>query len=228
MTEIACTIEGVFVGKVQNRWPGKAPSAIHKTRASGAQQVNLLGFEKDAQADLSVHGGVDKAIHHYAADHYPLWEAEQDIAPGSVPAAFGENISTYGMTESDLCIGDVFQMGSAVVQISQGRQPCWKLNRHTDNPKMAFRFQQTGRTGWYYRVLEAGHVEAGDEMHLMDRPNERWTVYRVTRARLTRQIGREDALILADMPELAAGWRDAFRKFAAGKLREDTSSRLGS
>ena len=223
---VQATVEGLFVGKVETLWLGKAASAINKTSVEGPQEVGRLGFLADAQADLKVHGGVDKAIHHYPADHYAKWHAEGDISGDVAPAAFGENISSFGIDESDLCIGDVFRVGTALIQVTQGRQPCWKLNSHTHNPKMAFRIQETGRTGWYYRVLESGRIQPGDEMVLIQRLHEQWTVYRVTKARLTRRIEAADALILSRMPELADNWRDAFRRFAEGNRQENTSERL--
>ncbi len=218
-------VEGLFVGKVERLWQGKAASAINKKSVKGSQPVGKLGFLTDAQADLKVHGGVDKAIHHYPAEHYAEWQAEGEIAGDVAPAAFGENISSMGIVESDLCIGDVFRVGTALVQVSQGRQPCWKLNSHTGNPKMAFRFQETGRTGWYYRVLESGRVQRGDAICLLERPHEQWTIHRVTTARLTRRIEKADALILSGMPELAENWRDAFARFAEGVKKENTSGR---
>ena len=121
-------INGLFFGKVQNPWPGREPSAIDKKPVLGRHKIDLLGFIDDAQADLKHHGGVDKAIHHYASDHYARWIAEGEIPIGTKPAAFGENIATLGLTEDTLCIGDKLQLGSAVVQISQGRQPCWKVS----------------------------------------------------------------------------------------------------
>ncbi|MEM8987072.1 MAG: MOSC domain-containing protein [Pseudomonadota bacterium] len=223
---VQLTVTGLFLGKVEHPWPDKGPSAIDKRQAAGPQEVGKLGFLNDAQADLKVHGGIDKAIHHYPADHYGSWKAEGAIARGAAPAAFGENISASGAVETDLCIGDVLRIGTALVQVSQGRQPCWKLNAHTGNSTMAFRFQETGRTGWYYRVLEAGWVEKGDKISLIDRLYDEWTVHRVTNARLTRRIEPAQALILSQMPELAENWREAFARFAKNKTDEDTAPRL--
>ncbi|MGB7321636.1 MAG: MOSC domain-containing protein, partial [Albidovulum sp.] len=122
--------------------------------------------------------------------------------------------------------GDKLRLGSAVVQISQGRQPCWKVSEHTANKKMAYLFQKTGRTGWYYRVLEPGSAGIGDTISLLERTQANWTVKRVTTARLTRKVSREDADILATMPELARGWRTAFARMADGERDEDTIERL--
>lgn len=219
------TIDALFIGTVEERWPGRPPSAIGKRRTADRLDIGPTGFVRDAQADLAVHGGVEKAIHHYPGDHYAAWQAELDRADLS-PGGFGENVSTLGLTEDTLCIGDVLSLGSATVQVSQGRQPCWKLAAHTGEDRMAYLFQKTGRTGWYYRVLDPGHVAPGDAIRLIERPRPGWTVRRVTGARLTRRIERSDAAILAGMPELYAGWREAFAAMAAGTNGEDTSARL--
>lgn len=227
LPDLSAAIDGIFFGGVQDRWEGRPPSAIQKDRVSGRQAITLTGFAGDAQADLTVHGGEEKAIHHYAFDHYAAWQSEAQLAQDTPAAAFGENLSTRGLTEENLCIGDIFTLGSATVQISQGRQPCWKLGLHTGNEKMPYLFQKTGRTGWYYRVLEPGEVETGDRITLVERRNPDWTVLRVTHARLTRKVSREDALILSEMSDLAAGWRQAFARMAEGETQEDTKARLG-
>jgi MOSC domain-containing protein YiiM len=222
---LATIIDALFTGTVEERWPGRPPSAIGKRRTDGRLEIGPTGFVRDAQADLDVHGGPEKAIHHYPGEHYAAWRAElgrDDLAPGG----FGENLSTAGITEEALCIGDVLSLGSAVVQVSQGRQPCWKLAAHTAEERMAYLFQKTGRTGWYYRVLEPGHAEAGDRIALVERPRPGWTVLRVTQARLTRRIAPADAAVLAAMPELYAGWREAFARMAGGETAEDSSARL--
>jgi len=106
LPNLSSLIDGVFIGKVLNRWEGRAPSAIGKTAVSAPQKINEFGFLADEQADLQNHGGADKAIHHYASEHYQDWIAEGAIPAGTEPAAFGENIATHGMTEWTLCIGD--------------------------------------------------------------------------------------------------------------------------
>lgn len=213
---LSVPIDALFVGTVEDRWPGKPPSAIAKRRIEARLEITPTGFARDAQADLTVHGGREKALHHYAAEHYPAWRAElgrDDLRAGSL----GENISTTGLTEETLCIGDILTLGTATVQVSQGRQPCWKLNAHTGIERMAWRVTKTGRTGWYYRVLAPGHVAPGDRITLAERPCPDWSVARVTAARLTRRIDIADALALAALPQLYEGWRDAFARIARGE-----------
>ncbi|SFT62667.1 MOSC domain-containing protein [Sedimentitalea nanhaiensis] len=221
-----CTVQGLFTGRVRPRWPDRPASAIHKTAVAAPQTLTPTGFQADQQADLAVHGGADKAVHHYAADHYADWQSEGLIAPGTTPAAFGENISTLGLVETNVCIGDIFRLGTALVQISQGRQPCWKLNAHTGQDRMAYLFQKTRRTGWYYRVLETGQVAPGDSIALQERPNPHWSVAEVTHARLTHRIAPDRALALSRVAELAQGWSAAFARMATGDGAEDTGPRL--
>ena len=224
--EILCRVNGIFLGAVRNRWPGKPPSAIDKRRVTGLQKISPTGFALDSQADMTVHGGSDKAIHHYATDHYRFWQVEGQMDSGTEPAAFGENIATNGLTEGALCIGDILRLGTAVVQVSQGRQPCWKLGLHTGNERMPALFTRTGRTGWYYRILEPGAAREGDEIALIERRNPAWTVKRVSAARLTRRVTPQDAEILSSLNDLADGWRRAFARMASGDTTEDVRKRL--
>lgn len=132
-------------------------SGIAKRIVPGPWTITPLGIEGDAQGDLKHHGGTEKAIHHYPRDHYATWNAEIGPHPLMLtPGAFGENLSTYGWTEGNVCIGDVVRFGTVPLQVSQGRQPCFKLNSRFGRDSMAVAVQRTGRTGWYYRVREVG------------------------------------------------------------------------
>ncbi len=155
-------------------------SGIDKQRVPDRVHVSALGLAGDEQGDLRVHGGPDKAVHHYAHEHYAAWEAE--IGPHPLlqtSAAFGENLSTRGMTEHDVCIGDRFRVGEALLEVTQARQPCWKLDERFGHRGMARRVQQSGRTGWYYRVLEEGDVWAGAPMERVARPYPEWSLARL-------------------------------------------------
>lgn len=227
MQKLSTEIEALYVGEIENRWPGRAPSAIGKKQVDGPLRIGFHGFELDKQADLKVHGGPDKAVHHYASDHYSFWQSKMpEHVLKFVSGGFGENIATFGVTENDICIGDVFEVGSAVVQISQGRQPCWKLNEHIGYKLMASHFQKTGRTGWYYRVLEIGEINAGDRLVLKERPNPSWTLDKVIAARFNPKVPKKVAEELAELPELANGWRKAFAKKLDKNFIESTDARL--
>jgi MOSC domain-containing protein YiiM len=182
-------------------------SGIHKTPVAGPVAATVVGLAGDGQADLKNHGGPDKALNAYPSDHFVVWRTElgRDCAPGS----FGENFTTQGATESDVCIGDIFQVGGLVVQISQPRQPCWKLARLWRIADLAARVERTGRTGWYFRVLQTGAVKAGDDFLLTGRPFPQWSVAEANEIMYRRRDDIASARALATCPALSESWRTA-------------------
>jgi MOSC domain-containing protein YiiM len=207
---MAHEVLAVLTGKVAPfRGPGE-PSAIAKSPRSGPVAVGPLGLEGDEQADLSVHGGTDKAIHHYPGDHYHFWRGvlgEHPLLAG--PGAFGENIATLGMVETEVCIGDRYRLGSALVEISQGRQPCWKQGHRFANPAVTAQIVHYRLSGWYYRVIEPGQVAAGDPIVLADRALPEWTVERVFGLLIAGEYDEDPAALraLAALAVLADSWR---------------------
>jgi Uncharacterized protein conserved in bacteria len=227
LPDIEGRIVGLFVGRAEERWPGRPPSAIGKRPAAGIVAVGALGLTGDEQADRTVHGGPEKAIHHYAADHMADWRARfPDHAEKFVPGGFGENVSTVGLDEAGLCLGDRLTLGTALVEICQGRQPCWKLTAHTGIATMAVAFQDTARTGWYYRVIEPGEVRVGDTMRLVARPHPGWPLSMVIAARFNARLDPAVAAAIAALPELSQAWRKSFTKKAGRDYEEDTRKRL--
>lgn len=203
------SILSVQCGKVAPFRGPDEPSAIGKTPVNGRVRVGPLGLEGDAQADLAVHGGPDKAIHHYPHDHYAYWrEAIGDHPLLSAYGAFGENIATEGLTEDAICIGDRWRLGTAVVEVSQGRQPCWKLDHRFDGAKVNAGCVTSRRAGWYYRVIEEGDVGAGDAMVLLDRPFADWSVRRVFGLLIAgdHKRDREGLEALGEVSTLAEPW----------------------
>jgi len=208
--------------------PGSdALSGIVKKPADGPLRLGPEGFEGDEQADRRVHGDVEKAVHHYPLDHYPLWREELGALPAlGTAGGFGENISAAGLTENTVAVGDIFRLGTATVQVSQGRQPCWKLNHRFGVPGMARRVQQTGRTGWYYRVLEQGIVKTGDRLERIDRIAPEWTLHRLWHALYVDRLNLDELKGMAALDVLAEGWRKyAVRRLASGRV-EDWRNRL--
>lgn len=200
----------LFAGKAVARWPGKAPSAIGKSKCSAPSRLTRTGLAADEQADLKAHGGFEKALYHYPADHYSAWKAELGENARFQPGGFGENISTLGMSEADVCIGDIFSLGTARIQISQGRQPCWKLTAHTGEDRLAYLVRKTLRTGWYYRVLEEGDVTPGDALHLIERLPNAFSVRDVTAAFFNPRLDPAKARALSEIAELFVDWRKTF------------------
>jgi MOSC domain-containing protein YiiM len=192
-------------------------SAIAKRPVAGPVRIGWLGFEGDMVADPIHHGGHDKAIHLYAQDHYPFWrERKPGHALLDAPGAFGENIAAQGLVEDDLCVGDRFTLGSAIVEVSHGRQPCWKLDHRFGERDILATIVRTARCGIYFRVIREGEAEAGGDMTLIARPQPEWTVARVFRLLIAGgHKGDPDAVrALAGMPLLAEAWRERARKLA--------------
>lgn len=208
-------IESIQVGRAEqhgdfrSRDPmqGLWTSAILKSPIAGAAYVGPLGVEGDAQADLEVHGGPDKAVCAYAAVHYPFWRVELGL-PDMPPGAFGENFTLAGLSEAEVCIGDAWRAGdSLVLQVSQPRQPCWKLARRWQIKTLAAQVQQSGKTGWYFRVLQPGPTESGAALTLLERPNPQWTVAEANRVMYQDRHNLESAAALAAVPGLSESWR---------------------
>lgn len=137
--------------------------------------VYRLGLDGDVQADLTVHGGVDKAVYFYPYEHYAGWESI--LQSGPLPAgSFGENITTNGLLETDVCVGDVLQIGSAMLQVTQPRSPCYKLQIKFQRPDIVALFVRRGLPGWYASVLREGSLGPGDDIEVVFRSPERISV----------------------------------------------------
>lgn len=220
-------VEQILVGTIQPLGSRAAPSAIAKRPIKGRLMLGPEGFIDDQQADRRNHGGPDKAVHHYAFDHYAEWIAA--IGPHALleqPGGFGENLTTSGMTERSVALGDIFRLGQAIIQVSQGRQPCWKLNARFAVPDMAIRVQTTGMSGWYYRVLQPGLVEAGDELILQERISPEWTIHRLWHVLYVDMMNIDELRGMAALEHLPAGWRNYAQKRLESRKVEDWSRRL--
>lgn len=205
---------------------GSTTSGIDKVAVPGPQRVERLGIVGDRQADLRVHGGEDKAVHCYAWSHYAYW---REVLPGKSlldsPGAFGENLSMQGIDERDVCLADRWRIGSALFQVSQGRQPCFKLNLRFGQRDMAVRVQETLRAGWYLRVLEPGFVMAGDRAELIERTHPSHSVADLLALIRDRDVGTDRIEPVLQLP-LTPSWRKLFeRRLASGNV-EDWSKRM--
>lgn len=222
---IQTTITTILTGKAVPYTRKDSFSAISKSPRSEVA-VTELGVVGDEQGDPRVHGGPDKAIHHYPFDHYAEWARELGpLALLQAPGAFGENFSTLGWTEETVCLGDCFRVGSVTLQVSQGRMPCWKLNDRFAVKDMSLRVQQSGRTGWYYRVLEAGTLVTGDRLELVERRYPAWSVARVASVLFTTEFDTEQVQQCLGLP-LTASWRRTLERRLEKRQIEDWKPRL--
>lgn len=208
------TIEALLTGTPMPFRDGDY-SAIAKRPVDGVVRIGWQGLEGDAVADPVHHGGWDKAIHLYPQDHYDWWrERKPDHPLLKAPGAFGENIASLGMTEEEICLGDRFSLGSALVEVSHGRQPCWKLDHRFGSRDILATIVKTGRAGLYFRILREGEAEAKGRMELLDRPLPEWPIARVFRLLIggRHKVEPDAVRALAGMPVLAEVWRDRARK----------------
>ena len=219
-------VKALLTGKVRAYTRPGSRSGIDKQPVAGPLHIGLLGLTGDEQGDPRVHGGIDKAVHHYPFDHYATWQLDLGALPLLETAgAFGENISTTGIDETTVCLGDRFHLGTAVLEVSQGRQPCWKLNDRFGIPDIARRVQDSGRSGWYYRVLQPGHAQAGDHLACIERPQPDWSLARLAALLYGRVLDPallEPALALPLVPS----WRRLIERRLQQGAVEDWGNRI--
>lgn len=183
-------------------------SGFNKQPTYGPIQATTTGLKGDEVADTRHHGGPDKAILCYAASHYELWAAQHSEIQWR-GGAFGENLTIAESDEKNVCVGDVYEVGTAVIQVSQPRQPCWKISRRWQNKTLTKEVTQTGRTGWYLRVLTEGTISAGDHFKLIKRPQQDWTVAKANDVLYGRLVDRLAVIELMNLPELSQEWKQA-------------------
>jgi MOSC domain-containing protein YiiM len=194
-------------------WRGERVSTgIFKAPVAGRVAVRRLNLDGDRQADLTVHGGPAKAVYAYPSEHYPAWRAE--LAGADVPwAAFGENLTTAGLREDTVHIGDRFRVGTAELVATQPRTPCYKLGLRFGRPDMVRLFQRSGRSGIYFAVLAEGDVAAGDAITLLGRAADSLSVADINHL-YAHEGGNEEADLLwhaAALEALPERWRAYFR-----------------
>jgi MOSC domain-containing protein YiiM len=183
-------------------------SGIFKSPMVGPVRVYSDHVDGDEQADLRFHGGPDNVILAYDADHYPVWQEELKM-PELGYGGFGENFSVRGFSDDTVCIGDVWRVGpELLVQVTQARQPCFKLARRLQRLNIVKRVHENSWGGWYLRVLTEGIAEAGMRIELAERRYPEWTVERAVQTMYGRKNDRGAAEELAALPELSARWKE--------------------
>lgn len=226
MSSTAILLDSLLRGRARPYTRPGSMSAIAKAPFAERVRIGEAGVDGDEQGDRRVHGGADKAVHHYPRDHYPRWREEIGDHPLlRAPGAFGENFSSEGLTEAQVCLGDRYRLGEVLLEVSQGRQPCWKLNDRFGVADMARRVQATGRTGWYYRVIESGEAAAGDTLELVERAWPRWTLQRIAAMLYTRTLDIDELRDALALP-LVPSWRKLVEMRLARGAVEDWSARI--
>jgi len=219
------SIETVMVGRIRPFGPNDEPSAIRKEPVGGPIYLGLTGVDGDEQAYHS-HGGPDKAILHYAAENYRIWHrfyAGFSLGRGG----FGENISTVGITEETVCIGDRYRIGeNVVIEVSQPRQPCWKLGHNAGKREIPRLMQEHAFTGWYYRVVEPGNIHAGALLTRTGRPHPDWPLSRIITGFYGAPLDRDFLTALTELTVLGREWRDLAQKRLDTGAVEDWDGRL--
>lgn len=214
----------LFIGKVKQAGKENAKhplerkweSGMFKNEATGEVWLSETGLVGDEVADKKNHGGPEKAIFCYPIKHYTFWQEKyerKDITMGGM----GENFAVLEMDEFSVCIGDTYEVGDAVIQVSQPRQPCWKPARRFDILDLALQIQNTGRTGWYFRVLKEGYVKADSPIHLIERPYPQWSIQA---ANEVMHFHKDDLLMadeLASCELLAESWVRRLKKRLRGQ-----------
>lgn len=221
---IEFSVSEVRVGQIRPLGPKGVPSGIQKEPVAGPIMAHTTGLEGDEQGDRRHHGGPDKALHAYAAAHYSLWAADlPDCTPLLRLGAFGENLVVEGAVEADICLGDRWRIGGTLLEVSQARQPCWRLNLRFGRPDMARLVQASGRTGWYFRVIEAGAIEPRQTARLVARPHPEWSLDRVACLLYRDPLNRAALEAFAALPELPETWRNlAQARLSSGQVEDWT------
>lgn len=186
-------------------------SAIFKEPVQGAVWVSKIGLTGDDQADKKHHGGSEKAVFAYSYENYLYWQKELDL-PEITAGGMGENFVMEHVLEDAISVGDTLQIGDAVVQVSQPRQPCWKPARRFQVKTLALLLQNTGRTGWYFRVLKEGQVQEGQTFTLIDRPYPNWTIQKCNEIVHAKKPDLKLMKELAECDLLSSGFRDTLEK----------------
>jgi MOSC domain-containing protein YiiM len=206
-------LESINVGRPREvEWQGKlVRTSFFKAPVMGQVRVTTLNIEGDQQSDLSVHGGIEKAVYAYPSEHYSFWGKE---LPGvELPwGSFGENLTTRGVSEDGVYIGDRLRVGSAEFMVTQPRMPCYKMEIHFGRSDIVKRFMQSRRTGFYLAVLREGETTVGDSIEFLARDEQRITVADLANLYVTDAPDQDLLHRIIEHPALPARWRDYFRK----------------
>lgn len=215
----------LFIGQVQALPVSGRPTAMYKTQVQGPIDLGVEGFAGDQHADLRAHGGPEKAVHLYPSTHYAKLAAKfADAAALLVPGSMGENIATADLAEHDVRLGDVWQLGSALIQVCQPRNPCWKIDERFGADGMALFVDQHLLTGWYWRVLQTGTVHPNDSLVLHEVAHHAPTLHQAMTLWREHRPDLDALSALAQTHGIAKAWQDKIRQRVSYLQRNGSST----
>ena len=197
-------LKNIYRGKVADRYGMK--TAIHKSLVETPIYLDYEGLEGDQCAEKKFHGGPDRALNHYPIEHYSYWSERFGNAQQWVAAGMGENLSTEGLTEDNVFLGDRFQWGEAVIEVSQPRSPCYKLNKRWGIADFSQQMQDTAKCGWLYRVIETGIVSKNDPLELIYRAENSMTLKKVCELFFGNPLNQQGLYLLQQQSTLSDSW----------------------
>lgn len=199
-------------------------SAINRT-ATPYLNIFLDHIEGDEVFNKLHHGGPKRVIHYYPLEHYDFWKGQYPQTPFS-PGSMGENISAFGLTEKNVCIGDVYQIGEVLCTVTEPRKPCATINHKYKINSLARLVQETARTGWFYKVITPGKIQVGDQISLKDRPYPELNLESCVLALLVKP-DRRILEFMAQNEAISENWRRPAREYLKTGLCPDDRKRLG-
>ncbi len=208
-------VKQLGIKNAENPMDREWKSGMFKEKTSEKVWLSKTNITGDEVADTKVHGGPEKALFAYPVKHYAYWKKDLSLDEIDV-GGFGENLAVIGIDEEKTCIGDTYKLGEAIIQVSQPRRPCWKPARRFKVLDLALRIQNSGLTGWYYRVLKEGYIEAGLKMELLKRPYPQWTIAAANDVMYKHKNDAELTAELAACELLALNWKQTLNRRLEG------------
>lgn len=220
-------IKHIYSGKVALRYG--IETAIGKSLIEGSVYLSPQGLSGDQCADQKHHGGAERALHQYPSEHYAYWREKYGAGvncPDWQAPGMGENLSSEGMTEDTVCLGDRYQWGEAIIEVSQPRSPCFKLNKRWGIDDFSIEMQETSRCGWLYRVIQPGMVSADEALELIEQVPQAMTLREVCDVFFGDPLNKDGLLRLKQQTKLSAGWMSKVEQRLESQQLENWSFRL--
>lgn len=217
-------IKHIYSGKVALRYG--IETAIGKSLVEGSVYLSSQGLSGDQCADQKHHGGAERALHQYPAEHYAYWREKYGADIDWQAPGMGENLSSEGMTEDTVCLGDRYQWGAAIIEVSQPRSPCFKLNKRWGIDDFSLKMQETSRCGWLYRVIRPGMVSADETPELIEQVPQAMTLREVCDVFFGDPLNKDGLLRLKQQTKLSASWMGKVEQRLESQQLENWSFRL--